>query len=173
MPVRWGRCALALALAVSALGCAHRTTTDASSPEAAAVGRPVQGDVAFYLEAESGRADALKLAMLHPVDGAPVEVSLQPQPVVARGEVATVAMAIEDNGFAALDLRLDPSGAQHLRQVTADNVGKRMAVVAAGRVLTVATVMGEIGDGKVRVAGLNFVDAQTVYRRLTEAAPAR
>lgn len=169
---RWGRCALTLALTVSALGCAHRSAAD--HPPAETESQAARAGVAFYLEAEPGRNDALILPTLHSVDGAPVEVRLQPLPAVAPDQVASVAINTDEYGFVVLDLQLGQTGTQRLRQVTAGNIGKRIAVVADGRALTVATVMGEIGNGQVRISGLELAEAQTLQRRLTTAtAPAR
>lgn len=164
------RTALATVLACAALlgaaGCA-RAPDGTVEPMSGA--QPVRGDVAFYLVAEDDAADARTVPVLRPFPGQQPRVALKPLPAIARGQVAQVALSVDENGQASLDLRLNEEGAQRLAQVTRDNLGKRMAVVVGATAVSVATIQGEIPGGRLRIGGLAPGDAQALHRELIAA----
>ncbi|MCE1172597.1 MAG: preprotein translocase subunit SecD, partial [Azovibrio sp.] len=88
--------------------------------------------------------------------GAPVLVKKQ---VVLTGERLTDAQAGFDsqNNEPAVHLTLDSAGARIFRDVTRDNVGKRMAILliekGKGEVVTAPVIRTEIGGGRVQISG--------------------
>jgi preprotein translocase subunit SecD len=89
-------------------------------------------------------------------EGRPVVVKKQ---VVLTGENLTDAQAGFDNQTqeAAVHLTLDAKGARIFRDVTRENVGKRMAILlfekGKGEVVTAPVIRGEIGGGRVQISG--------------------
>lgn len=86
--------------------------------------------------------------------------------VVLTGENLTDAQAGFDNQTqeAAVHLTLDAKGARIFRDVTRENVGKRMAILlfekGRGEVVTAPVIRGEIGGGRVQISGsMNTVEA--------------
>ncbi|NML42748.1 protein translocase subunit SecD [Ramlibacter sp. G-1-2-2] len=96
-------------------------------------------------------------------DGRAVIVSRQ---VILTGENLTDAQAGFDNQTqeAAVHLTLDAKGARIFRDVTRENVGKRMAILlfekGKGQVVTAPVIRSEIGGGRVQISGhMNTVEA--------------
>jgi preprotein translocase subunit SecD len=89
-------------------------------------------------------------------NGQPVITKRQ---VILTGESLTDAQAGFDNQTqeAAVHLTLDAKGARIFRDVTRDNVGKRMAILlfekGKGEVVTAPVIRGEIGGGRVQISG--------------------
>jgi preprotein translocase subunit SecD len=89
-------------------------------------------------------------------EGRPVIVKRQ---VILTGENLTDAQAGFDNQTqeAAVHLTLDAKGARIFRDVTRENVGKRMAILlfekGKGEVVTAPVIRGEIGGGRVQISG--------------------
>jgi len=89
-------------------------------------------------------------------NGQPVITKRQ---VVLTGENLTDAQAGFDSQTqeAAVHLTLDAKGARIFRDVTRDNVGKRMAILlfekGKGEVVTAPVIRGEIGGGRVQISG--------------------
>jgi len=89
-------------------------------------------------------------------NGQPVVTKRQ---VVLTGENLTDAQAGFDSQTqeAAVHLTLDAKGARIFRDVTRDNVGKRMAILlfekGKGEVVTAPVIRGEIGGGRVQISG--------------------
>ena len=89
-------------------------------------------------------------------DGRPILVRRQ---VVLTGENLQDAQAGRDNQSqqAAVHLTLDAKGARIFRDVTRDNVGKRMAILlfekGRGEVVTAPVIRGEIPGGQVQISG--------------------
>jgi preprotein translocase subunit SecD len=86
--------------------------------------------------------------------------------VLLTGENLTDAQAGFDNQTqeAAVHLTLDAKGARIFRDVTRDNVGKRMAILlfekGKGEVVTAPVIRSEIGGGRVQISGrMNTVEA--------------
>ncbi|MGB8436128.1 MAG: protein translocase subunit SecD [Burkholderiales bacterium] len=89
-------------------------------------------------------------------NGAPLLVKKQ---VVLTGERLTDAQPGFDpqTNEPAVHLTLDSTGARIFRDVTRDNVGKRMAILlierGKGEVVTAPVIRGEIGGGRVQISG--------------------
>jgi preprotein translocase subunit SecD len=79
--------------------------------------------------------------------------------VILTGENLTDAQAGFDNQTQepAVHLTLDAKGARIFRDVTRDNVGKRMAILlfekGKGEVVTAPVIRSEIGGGRVQISG--------------------
>ncbi|WP_280154038.1 protein translocase subunit SecD [Piscinibacter sp. XHJ-5] len=88
--------------------------------------------------------------------GAPLVVKRQ---VILTGENLTDAQAGFDNQTQepAVHLTLDAKGARIFRDVTRENVGKRMAILlfekGKGEVVTAPVIRSEIGGGRVQISG--------------------
>lgn len=158
---------LALAMLAGASACAPQPLD--GTAESLRNAKPVRGDVAFYLAADGDTAGARTFPVLRPYPGQPAQVAVKPVPAIARGQVALVALSVEEGGQSALDLQLTEPGAQRLAQITRDNVGKRIAVVVGAMAVNVATIQGEIAGGRLRVSGLDRSDAQALERELAVA----
>jgi len=99
-------------------------------------------------------------------EGQPVIVKKQ---VVLTGENLTDAQAGFDNQTQepAVHLTLDGKGARIFREVTRENVGKRMAILlfekGKGEVVTNPVIRGEIGGGRVQISGrMTTVEASDI-----------
>ncbi|HEX5806716.1 MAG TPA: protein translocase subunit SecD [Macromonas sp.] len=86
--------------------------------------------------------------------------------VVLTGENLTDAQAGFDgqDNQAAVHLTLDAKGARLFRDITRENVGKRMAILlfekGKGEVVTAPVIRGEIGGGRVQISGsMNTMEA--------------
>jgi preprotein translocase subunit SecD len=87
--------------------------------------------------------------------GVPVIVKRQ---VVLTGDNLTDAQpGFDENQEAAVHLTLDARGARIFRDVTRENVGKRMAILlfekGKGEVVTAPVIRGEISGGRVQISG--------------------
>ncbi|MBC5782827.1 protein translocase subunit SecD [Ramlibacter sp. USB13] len=99
-------------------------------------------------------------------EGRPVIVRKQ---VILTGENLTDAQAGFDNQTqeAAVHLTLDAKGARIFRDVTRENIGKRMAILlfekGKGEVVTAPVIRSEIGGGRVQISGrMTTVEANDV-----------
>ena len=89
--------------------------------------------------------------------------------VLLTGENLTDAQPGFDNQTqeAAVHLTLDAKGARIFRDVTRENIGKRMAILifekGKGEVVTAPVIRSEIGGGRVQISGrMNTVEANDV-----------
>ncbi len=89
-------------------------------------------------------------------DGRPLLVRRQ---VILTGENLQDAQAGRDNQSqqAAVHLTLDAKGARIFRDITRDNIGRRMAILlfekGRGEVITAPVIRGEIPGGQVQISG--------------------
>ena len=97
--------------------------------------------------------------------------------VLLTGENLSDAQAGFDSQTqeAAVHLTLDAKGARVFRDVTRENVGKRMAIIlfekGRGEVVTAPVIRGEIGGGRVQISGaMNTVEANDIALLLRAAA---
>jgi preprotein translocase subunit SecD len=128
-----------------------RLVDDSSDARAAEVGTaPVPFGAERYLE-RSGQAVIVK------------------KQVILTGDSLTDAQPGFDNQTqeAAVHLSLDAKGARIFKEVTRENVGKRMAILlfekGRGEVVTAPVIRSEIGGGRVQISGrMTTVEAQDV-----------
>ncbi|MGQ5523546.1 protein translocase subunit SecD [Chitinimonas sp. PSY-7] len=78
--------------------------------------------------------------------------------VELTGENINDAQAgFDDHNQPAVHINLDSGGANIFRQLTAENIGKRMAMILVekgkGQVVTAPVIRGEIGGGRVQISG--------------------
>jgi preprotein translocase subunit SecD len=90
-------------------------------------------------------------------DGAPIIVFRQ---VILTGENLTDAQpgfSGDNQGEPAVHLTLDAKGARIFRDVTRENINKRMAIIlfekGKGEVVTAPVIRSEIGGGRVQISG--------------------
>ncbi|SAI65710.1 preprotein translocase subunit SecD [Bordetella ansorpii] len=132
----------------------------------AAMSALANGTVPFGLERYTDR------------DGSPVLVRRQ---VILTGENLQDAQPGRDQQTqqAAVHLTLDSKGARIFRDVTRDNIGKRMAILlfenGKGEVVTAPVIRGEIGGGQVQITGSmtaeEAADTSLLLRAGSLAAP--
>ncbi len=111
-------------------------------------------------------------------DGRPLLVRRQ---VILTGENLQDAQAGRDNQTqqAAIHLTLDAKGARIFRDITRDNIGKRMAILlfekGRGEVVTAPVIRGEIPGGQVQISGSmtaeEAADSALLLRAGSLAAP--
>lgn len=85
----------------------------------------------------------------------------------------------DENGSPAVNISLDSTGAAIFKQVTGDNVGKRMAMVLVdhgkSQVVTAPVIRAQIGGGQVQISGAMSVqdanDVSLLLRSGSLAAP--
>ncbi|ACO75741.1 protein translocase subunit SecD [Laribacter hongkongensis] len=97
-----------------------------------------------------------------------------PQPILVKKEVELTGDNINDaqpgfdeNGTPAVHINLDSTGSSIFRQVTAENIGRRMAMILVekgkGEVVTAPVIRSEIGGGRVQISGsMNAAEANDV-----------
>ena len=112
-------------------------------------------------------------------DGSPLIVYRQ---VILTGENLTDAQpgfAADQPGEAAVHLTLDAKGARIFRDVTRDNINKRLAILlfekGKGEVVTAPVIRSEIGGGRVQISGrmttAQAADTALLLRAGSLAAP--
>ena len=109
--------------------------------------------------------------------GVPIIVKRQ---VVLTGENLTDAQAgFDDNQQPAVHLTLDARGARIFRDITRENINKRMAILlfekGRGEVVTAPVIRSEIGGGRVQISGsmtpVEAADTALLLRAGSLAAP--
>ncbi|MFZ2299066.1 MAG: protein translocase subunit SecD, partial [Aquabacterium sp.] len=116
-----------------------RMVNDSVEAQAAQAGGPVPFGYERYLER----------------GGLPIIVKRE---VVLTGDNLTDAQpGFDENQEAAVHLTLDARGARIFKDVTRENIGKRMAIIlfekGKGEVVTAPVIRGEIGGGRVQISG--------------------
>ena len=112
-------------------------------------------------------------------NGSPIVVFRQ---VILTGDNLTDAQpgfAGDNQGDPAVHLTLDAKGARIFRDVTRDNINKRMAIIlfekGKGEVVTAPTIRSEIGGGRVQITGrmttMEAADTALLLRAGSLAAP--
>jgi preprotein translocase subunit SecD len=93
-------------------------------------------------------------------NGTPILVQ---KSVVLTGEYITDAQpGFDNNGQAAVHINLDGRGARLFKNVTRENVGKRMAILLVEKgkteVVTAPVIREEIGGGRVQITGMDSTE---------------
>ena len=87
------------------------------------------------------------------------------------GDMVESARAVPADGGAQVDFTLTPPGAKALAALTQDNVGRRIAILVDGQVVSAPLLREPISGGKGQITGsFNLAQAQELAARITAAA---
>lgn len=102
--------------------------------------------------------------------GAPV--LLQKQVIFTGDRINSASAGFDQNHNPSVDITLDGQGGRMLRDVSRDNIGKRMGIVlfekGKGEVLTVATIQSELGS-RFQITGIGTVESSSDLALLLRA----
>jgi len=102
--------------------------------------------------------------------GAPV--LLQKQVIFTGDRITSASAGFDQNHNPSVDITLDGQGGRMLRDVSRDNIGKRMGIVlfekGKGEVLTVATIQSELGS-RFQITGSGSTEASADLALLLRA----
>jgi preprotein translocase subunit SecD len=97
----------------------------------------------------------IALSPAAPLQAAPQSADVAAAPAEASQtltlQVVQAILNTEDPDNAVLDIQLAPDSTHAFARFTEDHVGKRMALLADGRVLTSPVIMGPITEGRLRI----------------------
>ena len=120
--------------------------------------RMVEDDPAKVAEAQSGLVPSGYELLDEATGRGGVQKILVKKDVELTGDNINDAQpGFDENGTAAVHINLDSAGASIFRQVTADNIGRRMAMILVEKgkaeVVTAPVIRSEIGGGRVQISG--------------------
>ncbi|HNX71576.1 protein translocase subunit SecD [Rivihabitans pingtungensis] len=130
--------------------------------------RMVEDDPAKVAEAQSGLVPSGYELLDEATGRGGVQNILVKKDVELTGDNINDAQpGFDENGTAAVHINLDSAGASIFRQVTADNIGRRMAMILVEKgkaeVVTAPVIRSEIGGGRVQISGsMNPAEANDV-----------
>ncbi len=138
--------------------------------------RMVEDDQAKVQEALAGNVPLGHELLDEPVRNGVTQKILVKKDVELTGDNINDAQAgFDENGGPAVHISLDGVGAAIFKQVTHDNVGKRMAMILVEKgqaeVVTAPVIRGEIGGGRVMISGsMNTAEANDTALLLRSGA---
>jgi preprotein translocase subunit SecD len=111
-----------------------------------------------------------------PSDDHQAEIYVVQRRAVVTGEMLTSAQqSFDENGRPDISMRFNGQGARRFGDTTAQNIGKRFAIVLDGRVIEAPTIQGAIPGGNGQITG-NFTEesaAQLALLLRSGALPAK
>ena len=132
-----------------------------SQPATAPATRPAVATLEFRLVAGPGDDDAEVV----PAPGEPGgELRLLRDVPLDASHVESVRRDQDDRGLPAARLTFTDDGARRMGDLTGDNVGRRLAVVLDGEVLTAPTINARITRTAVLIGGRGGIDPDTLAR---------
>ena len=127
----------------------------------------VEDDQAKVSEAQAGNVPAGYVLMEQPGANGKEPILIKKDVELTGDNINDAQPGFDENGAPAVNINLDATGAEIFRQVTAENIGKRMAMILVekGRseVVTAPVIRTEIGGGRVQISGsMNPAEANDV-----------
>ncbi len=142
--------------------------------------RLVEDDQAKLTEAINGRVPAgFELMSERGSDGTPRPILLRKDVELTGENINDAQAGFDDQNQPAVHINLDSAGASIFRDLTKENIGKRIAMILVekgkGEVVTAPVVRAEIGGGRVQITGSMGVqeanDVSLLLRAGSLAAP--
>jgi preprotein translocase subunit SecD len=81
-------------------------------------------------------------------------------------DVESVKLRKLPDGSPAIDIQLDQTAALTLEDITTKNVGRRMAILVGGKIVTAPTIKEKIAGGQMTVTGPDAAATQAIYDRI-------
>ena len=112
-------------------------------------------------------------------DGSTSKILIKNDVELTGDNINDAQAGFDENGSPAVNISLDSTGSAIFKQVTTDNVGKRMAMILVdhgkSQVVTAPVIRGPIGGGQVQISGAMSVqdanDVSLLLRSGSLAAP--
>lgn len=100
-------------------------------------------------------------------DGSSSKILVKNDVELTGDNINDAQAGFDENGSPAVNISLDSTGAAIFKQVTGDNIGKRMAMVLVdhgkSQVVTAPVIRSQIGGGQVQISGaMSIQDANDV-----------
>jgi preprotein translocase subunit SecD len=118
----------------------------------------VSDDPALVSQANSGDVPIGYTLMDEPMpDGTSDKILVKNDVELTGDNINDAQPGFDENGAPAVHINLDNTGAEIFREVTAANIGKRMAMILVEKgkseVVTAPVIRSEIGGGRVEISG--------------------
>jgi preprotein translocase subunit SecD len=81
-------------------------------------------------------------------------------------DVASVKLSKLPDGAPSIDLLFDQTASLTLEDLTSKNIGRRMAILVAGKVVIAPTIKERIEGGHMTLAGFNAADTADIYGKI-------
>ena len=129
--------------------------------------RMVDDDPANFSAAIAGNVPAGDELMDEPAQSGTNKILVKKEVELTGDNINDAQPGFDENGAPAVNISLDATGAEIFRQVTADNIGKRMAMILVDKgqsqVVTAPVIRSEISGGRVQISGsMNPAEARDV-----------
>ncbi len=119
------------------------------------IGSPKDFLLAFYLEASESKA--VRAIAWH---GKVETFAAEQLPCLTAEDVANATVTVDPSDASpSVSVSLTEFGAQILKRASKENIGKKLAIVADGRVVSAPTIRDTIGGGEAIITG-NFSDSE-------------
>ena len=142
-PGKASRLAGAALVAALALGAAYTASATQGAPA------PISSSAAEF-------ADGLTMHLVDEHGGTSAKnggVRLEPKAVISGGMVADAKAAVDQHGRSIVRFSLTPQGATRLAETTRGNVGRRLAILVDGKVVTAPVIRDPINGGAGEISG--------------------
>lgn len=83
---------------------------------------------------------------------------LEEDPSFTPKDIEDVKSSYNDLGKLVIDIKFKKSSANKLKEITANNINKGMAIIIDQKIITMPIIMSEISDGKLQISGSYKVD---------------
>ena len=81
-------------------------------------------------------------------------------------DVDKVKLSKLPDGSPSIDLVFDQTASLALEDITSKNIGRRLAILVAGKVVIAPTIKERIEGGHMTLAGFNAADTADIYGRI-------
>ncbi|KZE29796.1 preprotein translocase subunit SecD [Crenobacter luteus] len=129
--------------------------------------RLVEDDPALMADAQAGVVPAGYELLDELTSRGPSKILVKRDVELTGDNINDAQAGFDENGAPAVHINLDSTGASIFRQVTAENIGRRMAMILVEKgkaeVVTAPVIRSEIGGGRVQISGsMNPAEANDV-----------
>lgn len=119
----------------------------------------------FHLAAEQQGADVT------PMDFEGRQVFVKQPAVIADPDILDVS-AVQGDGGVILDVRLTPEGAEQMRRITGENIGRTIVILFNDRVVSTPVIQSEIaGRGQVQIPARSADEAREIIEKVRARWP--
>lgn len=101
------------------------------------------------------------------------EIAVEPEPLLELEHVRSAGVVDEGDGTYHVRLHLDSAGSARLKEVTTEGVGRRLAIVIDGTVVSMPKILGAIDAEELPLMPSTRQAADDLARRINDAASAR
>ncbi|MBN8623231.1 MAG: DUF2059 domain-containing protein [Flavobacteriales bacterium] len=120
-----------------------------------------------FFESKYEKQDGFYLVTENKIDREESNLELETNPLFTLKDIEEIESIYNDQGNLVIDIKFKNESAKKLKEITANNINKGMAIIVDKKIIIMPVIASEIPDGKLQISGpLSVEEMKNIVNKL-------